>query len=80
MFEETMQVIAEALLNGEQVELRNFGVFEVQVRKSRIGRNPNQPSKSMIIPEHRVIKFKVGKSFRERLNQPDGKEKLSFRD
>ncbi len=33
--------ITEALARGENVEFRNFGVFEVQERKARIGRNPN---------------------------------------
>jgi nucleoid DNA-binding protein len=38
----TLDTIASALSQGRNVELRNFGVFEVQVRKSRIGRNPNK--------------------------------------
>ena len=41
----TLDHISEALANGETIELRNFGVFEVKVRKARIGRNPNsQPA------------------------------------
>ncbi|MDR1665770.1 MAG: HU family DNA-binding protein, partial [Puniceicoccales bacterium] len=37
--------ILEALVGGRNVELRNFGVFEVQVRRRRVGRNPNYPKK-----------------------------------
>lgn len=33
--------ITDALACGRDVALRNFGVFEVSLRKSRIGRNPN---------------------------------------
>jgi len=33
-----------AVAKGETVELRNFGVFEVKVRKARVGRNPNAPA------------------------------------
>jgi nucleoid DNA-binding protein len=37
----TLDYIAEAVAHGRKVELRNFGVFEVKIRKARIGRNPN---------------------------------------
>jgi len=39
-----------ALAAGRNVELRNFGVLEVQVRKARVGRNPNKPETEVIIP------------------------------
>ena len=42
--QKTLDYIAEALSKGDKVELRNFGVFEVKVRKARIGRNPNAPA------------------------------------
>lgn len=60
----TLDSIAEALAQGRNVELRNFGVFEVQVRKSRIGRNPNKPETDVIIPKRAVIKFKAGKELK----------------
>ena len=60
--QKTLDEISTALSKGKNVELRNFGVFEVQVRKSRIGRNPNKPEKDVIIPERAVIKFKAGGS------------------
>ena len=44
----TLDYIAEALAKGENVELRNFGVFEVKVRKARIGRNPNAPATDVL--------------------------------
>lgn len=67
----TLDTIANALAEGRNVELRNFGVFEVQVRKSRIGRNPNKPDKDVIIPERAVIKFKAGKELRTELKNMD---------
>lgn len=67
----TLDEIAEALASARNVELRNFGVFEVQVRKSRIGRNPNKPEKDVIIPERAVIKFKAGKELKARLGSLD---------
>jgi nucleoid DNA-binding protein len=64
----TLDVIAEALSEGRDVELRNFGVFQVQVRKTRIGRNPNKPEKNVIIPERAVIKFKAGKELKMKMD------------
>lgn len=67
----TLDAIAEALAEGRNVELRNFGVFEVQVRKSRVGRNPNRPETDVIIPTRAVIKFKAGKELKAALKDLD---------
>jgi len=61
----TLDLISEVLAARKTVELRNFGVFEVKLRKARIGRNPNQPEKNVAIPERAVVKFKPGKEMRE---------------
>ncbi len=53
------------MAKGETIELRNFGVFEVKVRKARIGRNPNSPERDVPIPSRAVVKFKPGKEMRE---------------
>lgn len=60
----TLDVLSEALAQGQTVELRNFGVFEVNLRKARIGRNPNAPEKDVVIPPRAVVKFKAGKQLR----------------
>src|SRR5881396_535163 len=65
--QKTLDYIAEALAKGDKVELRNFGVFEVKVRKARIGRNPNAPETDVPIPERSVVKFKPGKEMREQV-------------
>jgi nucleoid DNA-binding protein len=62
--QKTLDYIAEALAKGDKVELRNFGVFEIKVRKARIGRNPNAPETDVPIPERSVVKFKPGKEMR----------------
>lgn len=67
----TLDSIAQALAEGRNVELRNFGVFEVQVRKSRVGRNPNKPETDVIIPTRAVIKFKAGKELKAHLQAID---------
>lgn len=48
--QKTLNYITEALAKEDTVELRDFGVFEVKVRKARIGRNPNAPAHDVPIP------------------------------
>src|SRR5262245_35601171 len=69
--QKTLDYMSECLAKGEKVELRNFGVFEIKVRKARIGRNPNQPGTDVPIPERAVVKFKPGKEMREAVSRLD---------
>ena len=72
----TLDLITEALACGENVELRNFGVLEVRLTKPRVGRNPNKPESSFVIPSRATVKFKPGKVMRERvLKLSDGMKK-----
>lgn len=61
VIQKTLDYITESLAKGENVEFRNFGVFEVAERKQRIGRNPNKPEQVVTIPTRKVVKFKPGK-------------------
>ena len=63
--QKTLDCITEAMAQGKTVELRNFGVFEVKIRKARIGRNPHEPETDVPIPQRAVVKFKPGKEMRE---------------
>jgi nucleoid DNA-binding protein len=67
----TLDIIMNALAAGRNVELRNFGVLEVQVRKARVGRNPNKPETEVIIPQRAVVKFKSGKILKAKLKKID---------
>jgi len=62
--QKTLDHIAEALAKGDKVELRNFGVFDVKIRKARVGRNPNKPETDVPIPARAMVKFKAGKEMR----------------
>jgi len=64
IIQKTLDYITEGLVNGEHIEFRDFGVFEICTRKSRIGRNPNQPEHVVRIPERKVVKFKPGKKMK----------------
>ena len=50
-----------ALKRGMHIEFRDFGVFEILVRKARVGRNPKKPDVMIVIPERKTVKFKPGK-------------------
>ena len=65
----TLDIVMDALAAGRNVELRNFGVLEVQVRKARVGRNPNKPETEVVIPERAVVKFKSGKILKQKIKQ-----------
>jgi nucleoid DNA-binding protein len=58
--QKTLDYIAETLAKGGKVELRNFGVFDVKIRKARVGRNPNKPAADVPIPARAMVKFKAG--------------------
>ena len=65
--QKTLDYITEGLSKGENIEFRDFGVFEIKVRKPRIGRNPNKPENTVVIPERRVVKFKPGKEMKAKV-------------
>ena len=64
---QTLDAIRDALVDGSTVELRNFGVFKIEVRKSRVGRNPKNPSVDISIPARKVVKFRSGKEMKNQL-------------
>jgi nucleoid DNA-binding protein len=62
--QQTLNQITAALAQGQKVELRNFGIFEIRVRKARTGRNPGAPQRTVPIPERCVVKFRAGREMR----------------
>ncbi|MBD2730639.1 HU family DNA-binding protein [Nostoc sp. FACHB-892] len=61
-----LEVVTEAVANGDKVTLVGFGSFERRERSEREGRNPktNEP---MTIPATRVPAFSPGKLFKEKV-------------
>ena len=60
--------IADALSEGNRVELRGFGAFSVKNRPARTGRNPRTGA-HVSVAQKSVPFFKTGKEMRERLNK-----------
>src|SRR5260221_13706197 len=65
----TLDHITDSLAQGDTVELRNFGILEVKLTKPRVGRNPNQPGSSFVIPARATVKFKSGKIMRQKVSK-----------
>jgi len=61
-----LDYIVESLSKGETVELRNFGIFKVRMRKARLGRNP-KTGESVQIPEKRIVSFKAGLEMKKKV-------------
>ena len=64
IIEGTFESISRTLAEGKRWELRDFGVFEVKTRASRVGRNP-RTGKLVPVPERRVVTFRPGKKMKE---------------
>ena len=63
-----VNVVTEALVKGEKVQLVGFGTFETRERAAREGRNP-RTKETINIPASTVPVFKAGKEFKERVNK-----------
>ena len=59
------EIISE-LAEGNRLEFREFGVFEVKERAARRAQNPRTLEK-VNVPAKRVVKFKVGRLMREKV-------------
>lgn len=55
--------ITKELEKGNRIELRDFGVFEVKKRASRVGRNP-RTGETVEVPARNVVTFKVGRKMK----------------
>ncbi len=64
------KVMREHLIQGNRIEIRGFGVFEVKNTKPKpAARNP-RTGERIFVPAHRKTHFKPGKILKEALHQP----------
>ena len=64
----TVDAIAEALTQGEKVQLVGFGSFEVKTRAARVGRNP-RTGEEIPTSEAKLPVFKAGKALKDAVAQ-----------
>ena len=60
-----IDVIAESLRQGTDVNISGFGVFTVVNRAARMGVNPQNPEQKIQIPAVKVPKFRAGKGLKD---------------
>ena len=59
------EIVVE-LAQGNRLEFREFGVFEVKERRARRAQNPRTLEK-VEVPAKRVVKFKVGREMKAKV-------------
>ncbi len=67
-----LDMMTDCLSNGDRLEFRDFGVFEVVLRKQKIGRNPKNAEVPIVIPARNAVKFTPGKKMRTLIESPTG--------
>ena len=65
----TFERISDALAQGERVELRGFGTFDLRIRHPRTARNPRTGA-PVAVGVRRVVYFKPGGILRRRVRDP----------
>ena len=63
-----IDVISDALVQGDKVQLIGFGTFETRERAAREGRNP-QTGAVIEIPAKKLVKFKATKTLADAVNE-----------
>ncbi|MGE3180727.1 MAG: HU family DNA-binding protein [Phycisphaerae bacterium] len=58
--------IIKELGNGNRLEFRDFGVFEIRERAPRTAQNPKTMEK-VAVPKKRTVKFKIGRLMKQLL-------------
>ena len=69
-----LDAMAGSLAEGQRIEIRGFGSFEIRHYKAYEGRNPRTGDPVGVQPK-RLPFFKVGKELKERVNEAAQKQK-----
>ena len=72
---EILGAIHAALVHGDRVEIRRFGVFDLNHRTPRQARNP-KTGEPVAVPAKWVPAFKAGKELRERVMATTSPQRL----
>jgi len=64
-----LEIMSDALAQGQRIEIRGFGSFSLHFRPPRQGRNP-KTGETVALAGKYVPHFKPGKDLRERVNEP----------
>ena len=76
LVEKLLQLIKATLTRGRNLKITSFGNFIVKDKKLRKGINPKTKTE-IVLPEHRVLKFKVSHVLRGAINSADREDRES---
>ena len=62
-----LRQLADAIVQGERIEIRGFGSFNLHHRPPRVARNP-KTGEAINLPAKVALHFKPGKEMRDRVN------------
>ena len=66
-----LDLMSDALANGQRIEIRGFGSFSLHFRPPRMGRNPKTGEPAEIEPR-RVIGFRASQVMKARIDRALG--------
>ena len=64
----TIDVITNAMIAGDKVQVLGFGTFETRERGARPGKNP-RTGETVMIPACKAPVFKAGKALKDAVNK-----------
>ncbi len=67
-----LELMQDAMVEGETVKLSRFGNFNVRAKRQRIGRNP-KTGKEVPITPRRVVTFRPSQMLRDFVEKAGGK-------
>lgn len=66
LVERVLEMMSDALVEGEQVKISSFGTFSVRSKTARVGRNPKTGEEVPISPR-RVLTFRPSHLMKDRV-------------
>jgi nucleoid DNA-binding protein len=72
------EIIGE-LARDNRLEFRDFGVFETKTRAAKRAQNP-RTLEPVEVPAKRIVKFKMGRLMKQKLNGLNVETQLSLRE
>jgi len=67
LVDDVLDLMQEALLEGEKIKIACFGNFLIREKGARRGRNPHT-GESMVLSRRRVLRFKPSQRLRDEMN------------
>jgi integration host factor subunit alpha len=66
LVERVLDLMSDAMVDGEQVKISSFGTFSVRAKTARVGRNPKTGEEVPISPR-RVLTFRPSHLMKDRV-------------